>query len=127
MCAAPQSTRHAPCGAATTTLDPVAWAKQVEELGAGEVVINSIDQDGGMKGYDLTLVDRVRRATTLPMTVLGGAGSLSDLDALVHRFGIIGAAAGSLFVFKGKYKAVLINYPSRVEKDALCAKASNNS
>jgi len=114
-------------GTKGTGLDPVAWAKQVEELGAGEVVINSIDQDGGMKGYDLTLVDRVRRATTLPMTVLGGAGSLSDLDALVHRFGIIGAAAGSLFVFKGKYKAVLINYPSRVEKDALCAKASNNS
>jgi cyclase len=91
------------------------------------VVLNSIDQDGGMKGYDLTLVDRVRQATTLPMTVLGGAGSLSDLDALVHRFGIIGAAAGSLFVFKGKYKAVLINYPSRVEKDALCANAQNNS
>jgi cyclase len=104
-------------------IDPVAWAKQVEQLGAGEVVLNSIDQDGEMKGYDLDLVERVRQATTLPMTVLGGAGSLNHLEDLIHRFGTIGAAAGSLFVFKGKYKAVLINYPSRAEKDALVAKA----
>ena len=110
-----------------TGLDPVAWAKQVEELGAGEVVLNSIDQDGEMKGYDLSLVERVRQATTLPMTVLGGAGSLSDLEVLIRRFGTIGAAAGSLFVFKGKYKAVLINYPSGSEKDALCANALNIS
>jgi cyclase len=107
-------------------LDPVSWAKQVEELGAGEVVLNSIDQDGELKGYDLTLVERVRQATTLPMTVLGGAGSLDDLEALVCRFGTIGAAAGSLFVFKGKYKAVLINYPSRDEKDALFERARGN-
>jgi len=107
-------------------LAPVSWAKQVEELGAGEVVLNSIDQDGEMKGYDLTLVERVRQATTLPMTVLGGAGSLDDLEALVRRFGTIGASAGSLFVFKGKYKAVLINYPSRDEKDALFERALEN-
>lgn len=113
-------------GTKGTGLDPVAWTKQVEDLGAGEVVINSVDQDGEMKGYDLTLVDRVRQATTLPMTVLGGAGSLSDLEALVRRFGTIGAAAGSLFVFKGKYKAVLINYPSRDEKDALFVRARGN-
>jgi imidazole glycerol-phosphate synthase subunit HisF len=114
-------------GSKATGIDPVAWAKQLQELGAGEVVVNSIDHDGEMKGYDLNLVERVRLATTLPMTVLGGAGSLNDLDSLVRRFGTIGAAAGSLFVFKGKYKAVLINYPSRVEKDALCANAMNNS
>jgi cyclase len=114
-------------GKKPTGLDPVAWAAQVEKLGAGEVVLNSIDQDGEMKGYDLNLVERVRQATTLPMTVLGGAGSLNDLEALVSRFGTIGAAAGSLFVFKGKYKAVLINYPSRDEKDALVAKACVDS
>jgi len=113
-------------GTKGTGLDPVAWTKRVEELGAGEVVINSIDQDGEMKGYDLTLVERVRQASTLPMTVLGGAGSLDDLEALVRRFGTIGAAAGSLFVFKGKYKAVLINYPSRDEKDALVERARAN-
>jgi cyclase len=114
-------------GTKSTGLDPVAWAKQVEQLGAGEVVLNSIDQDGVMKGYDLDLVERVRLATTLPMTVLGGAGSLSDLEGLIRRFGTIGAAAGSLFVFKGKYRAVLINYPSRLEKDALFTEARSNS
>lgn len=114
-------------GTKGTGLDPVAWAKQVEQLGAGEIVINSIDRDGEMKGYDMELVERVRQATTLPMSVMGGAGSLNHLEELIRRFGTIGAAAGSLFVFKGKYRAVLINYPSRAEKDALFTKASNNS
>lgn len=104
-----------------TGLDPVAFARRVQELGAGEVVVNSIDCDGEMKGYDLELITRVREAISLPMTVLGGAGSLGDVEGLIHRFGIIGAAAGSLFVFKGKYRAVLISYPQRADKDALIA------
>ncbi len=102
-----------------TALSAVEFAKQVEELGAGEVVINSIDRDGVMKGYDFGLVSAIRGAINLPITVLGGAGSLRDIAALIHAFGAIGAAAGSLFVFKGKYRAVLINYPSRAGKDAL--------
>jgi cyclase len=91
----------------------------VETLGAGEVVINAIDRDGVMKGYDLELVNEIREAIRLPITVLGGAGSLRDIAALIHTFGIIGAAAGSMFVFKGVYRAVLISYPSRVEKDTI--------
>lgn len=106
-------------GSKGTGLDPVTFAKNVEALGAGEVVVNSIDRDGEMKGYDLDLIDRMRDAINLPLTVLGGAGSLSDIEQLIRRFGVIGAAAGSLFVFKGKYRAVLINYPSRDEKDEL--------
>lgn len=106
-------------GTKGTGLDPVAFAKRVEALGAGEVVVNSIDRDGEMKGYDMDLVVRVREAITLPLTVMGGAGSLNDIEGLIRNFGIIGAAAGSLFVFKGKYRAVLINYPSRDEKDDL--------
>jgi cyclase len=102
-----------------TGQSPFDFAKQVEALGAGEIVLNSIDRDGIMKGYDLDLVRQVREAIGLPITVLGGAGSLKDIAALVHNFGIIGAAAGSLFVFKGVYRAVLINYPSRAEKDGL--------
>jgi cyclase len=107
-----------------TGQSPVDFAKQAETLGAGEVVINAIDRDGIMKGYDLELVNEIREAIRLPITVLGGAGSLKDIAALIHTFGIIGAAAGSLFVFKGIYRAVLINYPSRAEKDALISKAS---
>jgi cyclase len=102
-----------------TGLDPVEFARTAEQLGAGELVINSIDCDGVMKGYDLELAKRVRDATNLPLTVLGGAGSLKDVAALIEAFGVIGAAAGSLFVFKGSFRAVLINYPSRSEKDAL--------
>lgn len=105
-----------------TGKDPVEFAKQCEALGAGEIIINSIDNDGVMKGYDLNIIDKIRESISLPMTVLGGAGSLDDIGELIKKHGIIGAAAGSLFVFKGKYKAVLINYPNRIEKESLiCA------
>ena len=101
--------------------NPVEMACQLAALGAGEILLNSIDRDGTMKGYDLALIDSVRDAVNLPMTVLGGAGSLSDFRALVDRYGTIGAAAGSLFVFKGKFRAVLIQYPQPFEKDLLSA------
>jgi cyclase len=100
-----------------TGLNPVDFAQAVAEQGAGEIVINSVDRDGGMKGYDLELVQAVREAVHLPLTVLGGAGSLADVKSLIVQQGIVGAAAGSLFVFKGKYRAVLINYPNRAEKE----------
>ena len=69
-----------------------------------------------MKGYDLSLIEKVRERISVPITVLGGAGSLKDIQKLINKFKIIGASAGSLFVFKGKYRAVLINYPSIDEK-----------
>ena len=106
-------------GTKSTGLDPVTAAQQAEERGAGEIVVNSIDQDGMMNGYDLDLARAVRQATRLPMTILGGAGKLDDLTALVRACGVVGAAAGSLFVFKGAYKAVLINYPKAAQKDAI--------
>jgi imidazole glycerol-phosphate synthase subunit HisF len=94
-------------------------AAEAEARGAGEIVVNSIDNDGVMKGYDLTLARAARAATSLPLTVLGGAGSLDDIARLIDTCGVIGAAAGSLFVFKGPYRAVLINYPDYAKKDAL--------
>jgi cyclase len=106
-------------GKKATGKDPFEFAKQLEALGAGEIVINSIDQDGVMKGYDLSLAEKTRSVTSLPLTVLGGAGNLQDIGKLINKFGIIGASAGSLFVFKGVYKAVLINYPTPAEKDEL--------
>ena len=104
--------------------NPVEMARQLEDLGAGEILLNSIDRDGTMNGYDMALIDSVRNAVRLPMTVLGGAGSLDDMRALVDRYGAIGAAAGSLFVFKGKFRAVLIQYPQPDEKDLLSAVVS---
>ena len=106
-------------GKTTTRLNPMDFVGGLEALGAGEVVINSIDRDGQMQGYDLDLIEAIRKRTSLPLTVLGGAGSLGDIQDLIEKFGIIGAAAGSLFVFKGKYRAVLINYPSRSERDGI--------
>jgi cyclase len=110
-------------GSKRTGLDPVVFARRVERLGAGEVVVNTVDRDGVMKGYDLDLVSRIRDAVHVPLTVFGGAGSLKDIADLIRSFGIIGAGAGSFFVFKGVYRAVLINYPSRTEKDALITEA----
>lgn len=102
-----------------TGKDPVEFAKEVERLGAGEVVVNSIDADGMMKGYDMELIDKIRNAISLPLTVLGGAGTLKDIGSLISKHKVIGAAAGSLFVFKGVFKAVLINYPNPSEKAGL--------
>jgi cyclase len=95
---------------------PMEIAQQLERLGVGEIVINSIENDGLMKGYDLDLVEIIRKSVNIPLTVLGGAGSLYDLGQLINKYKVIGAAAGSLFVFKGIYRAVLINYPNRMEK-----------
>jgi cyclase len=94
-------------------------AAEAEKLGAGELVINSIDLDGAMKGYDLALAERIRQTVNIPITILGGAGTLDDIEALVRACGVIGASAGSLFVFKGVYKAVLINYPTLVQREEL--------
>ena len=102
---------------------PIELAREFEQLGVGEIVVNSIDHDGMMDGYDLELAERIRAAVNVPLTVLGGAGSLKDMEALIARLGIVGAAAGSLFVFKGPYRAVLINYPAAAEKDVLITAA----
>ncbi len=96
-----------------TGKDPVEMAKKFESLGAGEIVINSIDNDGVMNGFDYVINDKVRNSINIPMTILGGAGNIGHLKEAIERYGVIGVAAGSLFVFKGIYKAVLISYPSQ--------------
>jgi imidazole glycerol-phosphate synthase subunit HisF len=92
------------------------FIQKLNQVGIGEIVINSIDHDGKMNGYDFQLIDLVRESTDFPMTVLGGAGSYADIKSVIARYKTIGASAGSLFVFKGKYKAVLISYPNKEEK-----------
>lgn len=109
-----------------TGLSPAQFAKKCEELGAGEIVINSVDKDGMMTGFDIKLVKEVRDSINLPITILGGASSLEDISGAIKEFGVIGVAAGSLFVFKGKYKAVLINYPNAAEKKAVLSSGGFN-
>jgi len=103
-------------GQKKNNVELLTFCKSATELGVGEIIINSIDRDGTMSGYDLTLAGSVRAATSLPLSFLGGAGSVNDMQWLIDKVGVVGAAAGSLFVFKGKYRAVLINYerPSRL-------------
>lgn len=85
----------------------------------GEVVINSIENDGQLCGYNYELSDLATTKLSIPVTMLGGASSYNDIKNLISRHKIIGAAAGSLFVFKGRLKAVLINYPNREERKEL--------
>jgi cyclase len=106
-----------------THKDAIETAVQMAALGAGEIVINSIDLDGAMTGYDLVLAAKIRAAVSTPITLLGGAGSLDDIGKLFQSCGIVGAAAGSLFVFKGLYRAVLINYPGEISREDLIRRA----
>lgn len=100
-------------------LEPAKLALKLQNCGVGEIVINSVDRDGTQKGYDFDLIDHLHKVVETPITVLGGAGSLEDIKNLFDRYGTIGAGVGSLFVFKGKYRAVLLNYPNKNEKSML--------
>jgi cyclase len=97
-----------------TTEEPVKLLDHVAaliEAGAGEIFINSIDRDGTMNGYDIDLIRKVSDATRVPVIASGGAGSVQDLVQAVRVGGASAVAAGSIFVFHGRHKAVLINYP----------------
>ena len=107
----------------TVDLSPLELAKQMQQEGAGEIVVNFVDEDGMMQGYDLDYAKSMGDISTVPITFLGGAGSLEHVGHLLQEMGVVGAAAGSLFVFKGKFRAVLINYPLRNEKMAICKNA----
>lgn len=96
-------------------LDPVRYAQLVEELGAGEILLNSIDRDGTMLGYDVDLLKRVCTSVNIPVVACGGAGKIEDFVDAVERGSASAVAAGSLFVFQGKHRAVLISYFSMEE------------
>lgn len=101
-------------------MDPVAHAQEMERRGAGEILLNSINRDGKQSGYDLELVSRVSGAVSVPVVAVGGAGNLTHFREAVDR-GASAVGAGSLFVFHGKHKAVLITYPERKELEELFA------
>lgn len=95
-----------------TGLDPVTVARRVVDMGAGEILLNSIDRDGTREGYDLEIIRKVTDAVPVPVIACGGAGSMCHLHDAIHQGGASAVAAGSFFVFVGKYRAVLITYPS---------------
>lgn len=114
-------------GSRPTGLEPIEFAKECADQGAGEILLNAIDRDGTMEGYDLQLAVAMRDAVDIPVTFLGGAGSINDIRQLVNMLGVVGAAAGSLFVFKGSRRAVLINYPRSVDRATLVGSPSASS
>lgn len=101
-------------GKTDTKREPVQYAQHLQQIGAGEILLNAIDKDGTMEGYDLELVRRVAAGVTIPVVAVGGAGSLAHFRDAVAS-GASAVAAGSFFVFHGKHKAVLITYPSYAE------------
>ena len=102
-------------GKRRTGLDPVEYAISMERHGAGELLLNSVDRDGTMLGYDLDLIRSVSDAVGIPVVACGGAGSIRDLYLAIRQGGASAAAAGSMFVFHGPHRAVLITYPSPTE------------
>ncbi|MDB5223194.1 MAG: Imidazole glycerol phosphate synthase subunit HisF [Chitinophagaceae bacterium] len=102
---------HTHNGNKNTGLDPVEFAKRVEKFGAGEIFLNSIDNDGTFKGFDLHLIKAVSSSVSVPVVSLGGAADINDFYKAIQN-GASAVAAGSMFVFQGPHKAVLINYPT---------------
>lgn len=106
-------------GTVRTGFSLIDFALRLEKEGVGEIVVNAISLDGTQRGYDLDLIKSLKDHLTVPVTILGGAKDLYDLRQVINQCGLMGLAAGSLFVFKGKFRAVLINYPSVMEKNEL--------
>jgi imidazole glycerol-phosphate synthase subunit HisF len=105
-------------GQQDTKCDPVEYAREAERLGAGEILLNSIDRDGTQSGYDLELIREVAGAVSIPVVAVGGAGELRHFKEAVEH-GASAVSAGSLFVFHGKHRAVLITYPKYDELERL--------
>ena len=102
-------------GSQGTKLDPVKFAQEMDKLGVGELMINSIDKDGTMAGYDIELMKKITSVVNMPVIACGGAGNVQHLSEAVKQGGASAVAAGSMFVFHGKMRAVLISYPSQQE------------
>lgn len=97
--------------------DPVEFAQLMQENGAGELVVQSVDRDGTRTGYDIELLQKISEVTRIPIVALGGAGELQHMKTAYQEARATGLAAGSLFVYHGTRQGVLINYPSREEMD----------
>jgi cyclase len=106
-------------GQRATGSDPASYAQRAASYGAGEMLVTSIDRDGTMDGYDLELIRAVTEAVDVPVIACGGAGERSDLPVPIREAGASAVAAGSIFVFRGAERGVLINFPEREQLEAL--------
>jgi cyclase len=106
-------------GRRNTGRDPVSWAVEVERLGAGEILLTSIDREGSWQGFDLDLVRSVADAVSIPVIAHGGAGSVEDIGRVVKQARASAAALGSLVVFQRKGMGVLVNFPDAKQLEAV--------
>lgn len=102
-------------GRRATGRSPVEWATMAEKMGAGEILLTSINRDGTMEGYDLELIKQITRMVNIPVIACGGAGEITDFEKAVKEGGASAVAAGSMVVYQGRNRAVLINFPYRRE------------
>jgi cyclase len=109
------------CGTKSTKRAPAELARAMAQAGAGELLLTSVEHDGQMHGYDLELIREVTAVVSIPVIACGGAGNLDDLRLAVTEGGASAASAGSLFVYQGKHRAVLVSFPSQDIRDRLFA------
>ncbi|OZA42194.1 MAG: imidazole glycerol phosphate synthase subunit HisF [Polynucleobacter sp. 17-46-58] len=100
-------------GRRNTRRDPVAWAVEVEKMGAGEILLTSIDREGTWEGFDLELVKRVTEAVSIPVIAHGGAGTAEHIKQVVQQASASAVALGSMVVFQKRGMGVLINFPDQ--------------
>lgn len=98
-------------GKKVAKLSPLDFAKRMESCGAGEIILQSIDKDGTMSGYDLNVINNIAESVTIPIVALGGAGNINDMFDCFRTTNVNGLAAGSLFIYQGSRRGILINYP----------------
>ena len=106
-------------GTKSTQYTPLEFALNMQNSGAGEIIMQSIERDGTMTGYDLEMLKSISQAVTIPVIALGGAADLKNLSTAYKETHVNGLAAGSLFVYQGANHGVLINYPDRLEKEII--------
>ena len=100
-------------GSKMTKMKPVAYSKIIEQMGAGEIIVNSIDRDGVMEGHNIDLIKRISKNVSIPVVALGGAGKMSDFSSATREGFASAVAAGSKFIYQGTRRAVLVNYPNK--------------
>ncbi|MBI1767947.1 MAG: imidazole glycerol phosphate synthase subunit HisF [Bacteroidetes bacterium] len=101
-------------GQKNTGVSPIDFAREMEDLGAGELILHSIDRDGTYSSYDIEMINKVSHSVSIPIVVCGGASAITDFAPAVHA-GASAVAAGSLFVYHGNTRGILLNYPSQKE------------
>lgn len=106
-------------GSKKINIDPIEWAQELESLGAGELLVTSMDNDGTWKGYDIEILTKIVQAVRIPVIANGGAGNISDIEAVVNKSNVSAVALGSMVVYQAKDLGVLVNFPDRSKLESI--------